>query len=262
MAKVTVVSMDEVWPVPQPAGIAGKAGTAAYLAREQDPLHLYLHIFKPGDRLEIGPREIDTLFYVWKGEVEAGGRKLAAGSSLLVEHGGSVAIAVGQGQALLISFAAAKPPAQPRAGGNVHLLPADRVPRADNLGESGVGGGMHYDSSLPTCEVWPHENHFGPGEAPSPEDAKRGVHCHSEDEIIFVTDGQIRLGNKLCGPGTALAIAADTMYSFTPGPEGLSFINFRAGTPGDIQFANGTAISETGYWQDNLARRPEYLQPV
>ena len=97
------------------------------------------------------------------------------------------------------------------------------------------------------------------GQPLSAEEQARGVHSHSEDEIIFVTDGQIRLGTKLYGPGTALAIAADTLYSFTAGPEGLSFINFRSGTPGDIQFANGSSISETGYWRERLPR-PEYVE--
>src|SRR5579864_6491175 len=124
-----------------------------------------------------------------------------------------------------------------------------------------VGGGMHADSGCTTCEVWLHENHFPAGRPQlTAEEEKRGVHSHSEHEVIFITDGQIRLGNKLYGPGTAVAIAADTLYSFTPGPEGLSFINFRAGTPGDIQFANGMAISETGYWRDRQMK-PEYVTP-
>jgi hypothetical protein len=120
---------------------------------------------------------------------------------------------------------------------------------------------MHADSGCPTCEVWLHENHFPGRTTPmTPEEEKRGVHSHSEDEIIFVVDGEIKLGNRLYGPGTAVAIAADTLYSFTTGPEGLSFINFRAGTPGDIRFANGTAISETGYWKDKQLK-PEYVAP-
>ena len=262
MAKVSVVTQDKVRPAPLPEGYAGNAGTAAYLDGGNDPLHLYLHTVEPGETLRIGPRSIDTLAYVWKGAVEAGGLRLAAGSSLLIEHGESLTITGGETPSQVLSFTAANPPADARAGGHVHLLPADRVPRIGELGDSGVGGGMHYDSACPTCEIWLHENHFGPTEPMTPEQEKLGVHCHSEDEIIFVTDGQIRLGQKLCGPGTALAIAADTMYSFTPGPEGLSFINFRAGTPGDIQFANGMTISETGYWQEKLGKRPEYLEPV
>ena len=71
----------------------------------------------------------------------------------------------------------------------------------------------------------------------------------------------MRLGGKLVGPGTALAIAADTLYSFTPGPEGLSFVNFRAHRPGDIRFVEGPSMSETGIWREILPR-PEYLEPL
>ena len=86
----------------------------------------------------------------------------------------------------------------------------------------------------------------------------RGVHSHTEDEIIFVTDGEIRLGTRIYGPGTALAIAANTFYGFTAGPAGLRFVNFRARAPGDIRFANGGSMSETAYWRERLSR-PEYV---
>jgi len=49
------------------------------------------------------------------------------------------------------------------------------------------------------------------------------------------------------------------MYSFQTGPDGLSFVNFRAGMPGDIRFANGMTISETGYWREKLPR-PDYVE--
>jgi hypothetical protein len=120
---------------------------------------------------------------------------------------------------------------------------------------------MFADSGCETCAVWLHGNSFPPSGPPDAEAEKRGVHCHSEDEIIVVIDGAMRLGRKLVGPGTAIAIRADTMYAFTPGPEGLSFVNFRAGVPGDIQFANGMTISETGYWKDRLPR-PDYRAPA
>jgi hypothetical protein len=128
-------------------------------------------------------------------------------------------------------------------------------------GGSNVGGGMHADSACPTCELWLHENHFPPMAPLSPEAQAKGVHCHSEDEIIFVTSGQIRLGNRLFDAGTAVAIAADTLYSLSAGPDGMSFINFRAATPGDIRFSSGMAMSETQYWQDRLPR-PGYLAPA
>ena len=141
----------------------------------------------------------------------------------------------------------------------MRLLPAERVPRmAAEPGSSGVSGGLHADSDWPGSAVWLHENHFPGGMELSPEQAARGIHSHSEDEIIFVTAGAMRLGQRLVGPGTAIAIAADTLYSFTASPEGLSFVNFRAAMPGDIHFASGASISETGYWRERVGR-PDYL---
>lgn len=263
MPKVSVVTLDKAHAVKGPEGYSGLPEALAYFDGEKSPLHLHLHRIAPGEALRIGPMPTDCVAYVWHGALEAGGWAMGQGSSLIVEHGEMLEVTGGEGPAELLTFHAAQPPAEGRAGGHVHLLPAERVPRLADMGggQLPVGGGMHADSACPTCEVWLHENHFPPLLQPlTPEEEKRGVHSHSEDEIIFVVDGEIRLGNKLYGPGTAVAIAADTLYSFTTGPAGLSFINFRAGTPGDIRFANGMAISETGYWKDRKLK-PEYVTP-
>jgi hypothetical protein len=263
MSKVSVVTREQARRVEYPAGYAGPARALAYYDDARSPLHLYLHRIAPGQMLRIGPMATDCVAYVWHGALMAGGWPMGRGSSLIVEHGGTLELTGGAETAEVLTFAAAHPPAAPRAGGHVHLLPAERVPRLDDLGGSplAVGGAMHADSRCESCEVWLHENHF-PGGRPrmTPEEEKRGVHSHSEDEIIFVVDGDIRLGSRLYGPGTAVAIAADTLYSFTPGPDGLSFINFRAAMPGDIRFASGMAISETGYWRDRKLK-PEYVTP-
>jgi hypothetical protein len=166
----------------------------------------------------------------------------------------------GQG-AQLLAFASARPLKAQGAGGHVHLLPADRVPRTSDLGGHGVAGAMHADSDCPTCSVWLHENRFPPHEPLTEEQQQAGIHSHSEDEIIFVIEGEMRLGNKQAGTGTALAIAAQTLYSFSPGSNGLGFVNFRAAKPSEIKFANGASMSETKYWRDTLPR-PEYLEPV
>lgn len=262
MPKVSVVTPEKAHAVQTPAGYAGLPGALAYFDDAKSPLHLHLHRIAPGEALTIGPLATDCVAYVWHGALAAGGWALAQGSSLIVEHGQTLTVQGGEAPAELLTFHAALPTDEQRGGGHVHLLPSERVPRrADMGGGSGVGGGMHADSSCPTCAVWLHENHF-PGRATpmTPEEEKRGVHAHSEAEIIFVTAGEIRLGTKFYGPGTAVAIAADTLYSFTTGPKGLSFINFRAGTPGDIRFASGATMSETGYWQER-AMTPEYVTP-
>ena len=262
MARVTIAALDKAQPVEAPDGITGAGRTLALFGGAAQPLHLHLHRIKAGERLEIGPGDSDRLGYVWHGGIAAGGEPLPAGSSLIVEAGAALTVTGGDDGADLLTFAAAQPASAPLGGGHVHLLPAARVPRTADLGgASGVGGAMHANGDCPTCAVWLHENHFPASAGLSPEDAARGIHSHSEAEIIFVTAGRIRLGNRLFDTGTAVAIAADTLYSLSAGPEGMSFINFRAGKPGDIRFASGANVDEPAYWRERVAR-PEYLEPA
>ena len=259
MAKVSVASVAKARPVPLPPGFSGAAATLAVVAGDKAPLHLHLHALAPGAGLTVAPTHHAVVLYVWHGAVDAGAAALTGGSSALVERGASLTITATE-PAQVLTFTSASP-GNPTSTGQVHLLPRDRVPQAADLGGgSQVGGGMHADASLASCPVWLHENHFPPTPA-NTVDTGNGIHCHSEDEIIFITAGGMRLGNRPAGPGTALCIAADTLYSFLPGPSGLSFINFRAGRPGDIRFANGVAIDEVGYWASRLPS-PEYLTPT
>jgi quercetin dioxygenase-like cupin family protein len=52
-------------------------------------------------------------------------------------------------------------------------------------------------------------------------------HAHLRDEIIFVTEGALILGSRVLTPGSSVYIAANTLYSFRAGPEGVHFVNFR-----------------------------------
>ena len=263
MARVAVVTPEKAMASALPAGFAGTGRAGAYCAGPGKPIHLHLVRLAPQEHLTIGPLSNDCAVYVWQGEVTVRGTGLAAGSSAIVERGACLTLTgAGPGEAQVLCFAGAEASPAPRPGGAVHLLPAAMVPRmAAEPGASGVSGALHADSACPGCTAWLHENHFPGGMAPPPEQAARGIHSHSEDEIIFVTAGAMRLGARLVGPGTAIAIAADTLYSFTAGPEGLSFVNFRAAMPGDIRFAHGASISETGYWRERVGR-PVYLSPV
>jgi quercetin dioxygenase-like cupin family protein len=257
MANVSLVPPEKVRSVSLPPGYSGLADAKAYLDGKSS-LHLYLLEIDKGQTLQIEAAPTDRVIYVWRGGVEAGERRLSAGSSIVVEHGRTFAIHGIDDQSQILVFAAADASSQSKAGGHVHLLPAERVPRIQRT-ETTTGGGMHADSGCLTCAVWLHENSF-PGRVDvSAEDEARGIHSHTEDEIIFVIDGEIRLGARICGPGTALAIAANTMYSFTAGSAGLRFVNFRAAEPSDIHFADGRSMSETGYWRGILPR-PEYIE--
>jgi hypothetical protein len=251
MSRVSVRSLETAEPA------AG--GTLEYFSGEA-PIHLTLHRLAPGDTLALEAEVAARLAYVWKGGVEAAGRGLPAGSVVIAERG-AVSEMVGRAaQSDVLVFGGTQPTAKPGGRGQLHILPRDRAPTVSSMGASGVSGTLFADGGCPTCGVWLHENRF-PAQSVASTDPKAGVHSHDENEIIFVTEGRMRLGNKLVGPGTALAIAAGTMYSFLPGPDGLTFVNFRAGRPGLIHFADGRDIDEVGVWS-GLDRPLHYLAPV
>lgn len=259
MARISIAPLEEALGARE--GLNRDAKTRAIFSGEKDAIHVYLHQMKGGEVLRIGAATVDTAAYVWQGGVAATGTPLGAGSSLIVERGARLDIEGSEANSVVLTFAA-RQPSRARAGGNVHLLPNERVPRY-GVGEAGaaVVGGLHADASCPTCTVWLHENSFPPLVTDTPvRDPEAGIHAHTEDEVIFVVSGELRLGSRRCGPGTAISIAATTMYGFTPGADGLSFVNFRADIPREIRFKSGLVMDEVGYWRQRVGT-PAYISP-
>src|SRR4051794_8363737 len=52
-------------------------------------------------------------------------------------------------------------------------------------------------------------------------------HAHTEDEIIYVITGELRVGRRVLPVGSALFIEKNTLYTFTAGAAGCTFLNFR-----------------------------------
>jgi hypothetical protein len=260
MPRVSIATPERARPDAAPVGIAGAAGTQTYFDGAADPIHLHVHRLAGDAEIRMEAVTTDRLAYVWEGAVEAGGRRLETGSSFIVEHGAALDLAAPDGDAALVVFAAARPADPPRAGGHVHLLPRDQVPRVPDSRGTGTTGALHSDGTCPTCELWLNENSLaGRESAPTPTEAARGIHAHPEDEIIFITEGRIRLGTKLFDRGTALAIAAHTLYGFSPGPQGVSFITFRPSRADTIRFASGGDYGESTYFK-GIERIP-FLEP-
>lgn len=251
MAKVSVVTPDKARRL--------ENGAMEYFGGDAS-IHLQARRLDGGEALTLEACPTERLLYVQDGTVEVGGTRLARGSVVIVERNAHAEVRGGASGSALLMFNGAMPSASAKAGGRVHLLPRERVPVAEILGASGVGGSLFADARCPTCEVWLHENRFPAPSGPR-LDPEAGIHSHEEDEIIFITGGQMQLGQKLVGPGTAVAIAANTFYSFLPGPDGLTFINFRAGLPRDIHFADGRIAEEVAVWS-RLDRPLEYLAPA
>ncbi|RYD97333.1 MAG: hypothetical protein EOP61_16800 [Sphingomonadales bacterium] len=76
--------------------------------------------------------------------------------------------------------------------------------------------------------------------------------------MIFVTAGEIRLGNAVHGPGAALFVAADTNYGFSTGPAGLSFINFRPSSPTYATADRSFVLDEADFFIEHVGK-PQYL---
>jgi hypothetical protein len=136
-------------------------------------------------------------------------------------------------------------PARGRAVGPtriVHMGPVDPRPPDDGIhGPAGAGprgvhvvgprgtwaaaaptSDSHYfaDSTCPTCRITLLSvGRSAPYESP--------VHSHTQDELIHVVAGGIRLGRRHVGPGDTLAIAAGTRYGFRGDDDGFVFLNHR-----------------------------------
>lgn len=54
-------------------------------------------------------------------------------------------------------------------------------------------------------------------------------HAHHEDEIVYITAGEIHVGRRVLPVGSAIYVERDTLYGLRAGPEGCTFLNFRPG---------------------------------
>jgi hypothetical protein len=52
-------------------------------------------------------------------------------------------------------------------------------------------------------------------------------HWHDCDQIVLVLEGTLSLGNKVLHPGAGYYTRAGATYSFTAGPAGVRFVEFR-----------------------------------
>ncbi len=248
MPKVQIVSLDDA-PIADPA-----TGQRDIFFKERDSLHMRSHELPVGAMLRIDGDGTDVVAYVWKGEAASAALNFEERASLIVENGASATLTAGPAGATILVFNLNARKAPPSGGGHVHALPGDKVPRTLDMGGRGMAGGaLHADATLPTCDIWLHENDFYHA------DFEVAVHSHTEDEIIFVRAGQMRLGNRLYGPGTTLAIAANTKYGFKAGPDGLSFVNFRVGSPSHVN-ADGSHVMDEGELWRKAVGSPSYLE--
>jgi len=69
---------------------------------------------------------------------------------------------------------------------------------------------------------WIYVNNLEPGRVVPP-------HTHTQSETFYVVEGDIMVGDRVCGPGTVVYMKAGIEYGFMVGQSGVSFVNIRTG---------------------------------
>ena len=69
------------------------------------------------------------------------------------------------------------------------------------------------------------------------------LQSHSQDEIIHILEGGVKIGKQELGPGHLMFIKGGTQYKFDTGPEGVRFMNIRPG-PSNYHMVGKDAVEE------------------
>jgi quercetin dioxygenase-like cupin family protein len=177
-----------------------------------------------GAELQWHDRHGDEVVFVVDGELGFDTARCGPNAAAIVEAGvATTARALTDAHVLHFGPAAPEPPSwgplgRARAEGrSVHVI--DREAAALVGDRAGHGSRYYRDSTCETCRVAFFEPFdHGPFVAPS--------HVHSEDEIIRVLDGELRVGRITLRPGMSIAIPGGARYGFRT-PAGYSFLNYR-----------------------------------
>lgn len=244
MAKLSIRRGDEVPPevggdLPAVA-IAGERSLRR-LTPDSFPLWLVLLDLDDGATLAWGAPRSDQAAYVISGGLEVAGQRCGPGGALVVE-GEAATTAVATGPTRLAHFGAWEP-APPAHG--PHGPPG---PGRDAVHVVGPRGWFTTRPRAGLLATW-----FADGTCPGCRAslfrvARQGAgpprgrpHTHSEDEVIYVLDGAIRLGSLTCDAGAALAVPGGVRYAETSGPEGAVFLNFRRDVSTQVYHEGGVA---------------------
>lgn len=236
MAKVVIRSTDSTpySALPSFKGLTrnGEVATKAVIDGNDRPLLLWQHDLPEGSGMEWDEPEGDHLFYVRHGQIDANGATLGREDSLIVERDAKLALNAKAGPASLLHFHSVKHAVR-SPGGHVHIL--RRREQATHFHPQAAMT-IYADSSCPTCDLWLHSV-----EIPAALDVfVEEPHFHSQDELIAIIEGVMTIGPRRIAAGSALAIDANTIYTFGITENALRFINFRAG-PSSV-----TTVSKDG----------------
>lgn len=177
-----------------------------------------------GTELSWGSDHGDEAVYVRSGSITVDGRTCPFDGAVIVEAGVSATATAGPDTSI------------------VHVGPADPVPPSEGLrgpadtedrgvrvvGPEGLWATVNEtqrtrffsDAAEATNRLWLLATD-------RPQYFESSAHSHSQDELIHVLRGEIRVGRRVVGVGDTLWVAADRRYKLYSGDDGVHFINYR-----------------------------------
>lgn len=227
MAKFTTIALDEAEAAPTYQAPRRATGVVRSRRLAPDGYSLWLCDTELADGGTITWDEAhgDDAVYVLEGELEIDGRRCPADGAVIVESGvAAIAGAVGPTRVAHFGCTDDDPPtggllgAAAPGGHGVHVYgPGGRFLSGRREGVHAV---WYADSTCDTCRAQllkvtshPHD--------------RNTAHHHSQDEIIYVIAGAMRLGAYEMTAGTALSIPANARYAPKAAEGGHVFLNFR-----------------------------------
>lgn len=259
MGKISIRKIGETptssFPDTPGVGSAGYIVSQALISSAtsaSNSLSLWQHTLQAGAAFHFDAPPVDHAFYVVSGTAQTDGKNLDCECVAVIEHGANASLQAIDGPVTFLHFFSDPDRGRPsRPGGNVHVhgntgLFQAASPRYE------ASAILWADSGCKNCELWLHKSTFGKSVHGV------GLHYHTEDEIIYVVQGELLLGRQVLPPGTAIAVERGTRYRFEVGPEGLQFLNFRSVDPSSVGVLDdGTEVpplSERQYWNDAHAK--------
>ncbi len=177
-----------------------------------------------GAEMRWGTEHGDEAVYVRSGSLVIDGRACSADGAMVVEAG-VAATAIAEFDTAIVHVGPTDP-APPTKG---LRGPADTEGRSVRIvGPDGIWATVDKtqrtrffsDASAPTNRLWLLATD-------RPQYFESSAHSHSQDELIHVLRGEIRVGRRVVSEGDTLWVAADRRYKLYSGDDGVHFINYR-----------------------------------
>lgn len=246
-------------PAGPPPASSIATGVRSSVRLSPDGYSIWLHVTDLDDGATItwtgaddgGPAHGDEALYVLDGALAVDGQPCPTDGAVVVEAGAAArATAVGPARVAHFGAADPEPPADgrfgpPSSGGpgghgahdgrGVHVVAPSGWARS---GTDEVGALWYADSTCPTCRATLLKV--------SAEKKRDGrAHTHSEDEIILLLRGSIRLGAVVLEAGGSLCVPAGVRYAVRSGDDGYAFLNFRRDVSEQVYERGSEPLLET-----------------